>query len=131
MSEDAFKNKKALAACSGMSPYGLVSRVAVADTVKESDNVISICMGATAADREGFRGLIKKYPIVAVNGCDGACVNKILKQKGVEPVKTLDAINILNEAGLKPTDVCRLDDEGERSVEKVKKSIKKALKELD
>ncbi len=53
------KNKIALAACSGMSPYGLVSRVTSADTVAETDNTISICMGATTADRDGFQNLIK------------------------------------------------------------------------
>jgi hypothetical protein len=48
------KNKIALATCSGMSPYGLVSRITSADIVKETDNTISICMGATSADRTGF-----------------------------------------------------------------------------
>ena len=65
------KNKIALAACSGMSPYGLVSRVTSADIVAETDNVISICMGATSADRDGFQNLIKKYPIIVISGCDG------------------------------------------------------------
>lgn len=50
MSED---KKIALAACSGMSPYGLVARVTSTDTVDETDNTISICMGATSADRDG------------------------------------------------------------------------------
>ena len=30
----------------GMSPYGLVSRVTSADIVAETDNAISICIGA-------------------------------------------------------------------------------------
>jgi hypothetical protein len=33
------KNKVSLSSCSGMSPYGLVSRLACADTVYESENV--------------------------------------------------------------------------------------------
>ena len=84
--------KIALAACSGMSPYGLVARVTSADTVNEAENTISICMGATAADREGFRNLIKKYPIIAINGCDGNCTTKILNQKGVTPAKILKGL---------------------------------------
>jgi hypothetical protein len=36
-----------------MSPYGLVSRVISADIVEETDNTISICMGATSANRDG------------------------------------------------------------------------------
>ncbi|MCE7697397.1 MAG: hypothetical protein K8E24_000510 [Methanobacterium paludis] len=38
-----------------MSPYGLVTRAVASDMVSESDNLISLCMGATSADREGFK----------------------------------------------------------------------------
>ena len=110
------KKKIALAACSGMSRYGLVTRVTSSDTVAETDNTISICMGATSADREGFRNLIKKYPIIALSGCDGDCTSKILEQKGVKPAKNINVMEELNEAGLKPTDVSRLDDNGELCV---------------
>ena len=79
------KNKIAIAACSGMSPCGLVSRVTSADTIAEIDNTISICMGATSANKDGFQNLIKKYPIIAISGCDGNCSLKILEQKGVKP----------------------------------------------
>lgn len=125
------KKKIALAACSGMSPYGLVARVASADTVEETDNTISICMGATSADREGFRNLIKKYPIIAISGCDGDCTQKILEQKGVKPAKNINVMEELNKAGLRPTDVCRLDENGEICVKHMKEKIKKELKEFE
>jgi len=121
--------KTALAACSGMSPMGLVSRVAAADTREKEDNVISICMGATSAEREGFQGLIKKYPIIAVNGCEGECVNQILAQRDVKPVKTINVLEELNKEGLKPTDVSRLDDEGEKCVLVIRKKIKEVINE--
>jgi uncharacterized metal-binding protein len=122
------KNKIALAACSGMSPYGLVSRVATADIVEETDNTISICMGATSADRDGFNNLIKKYPIIAINGCDGDCTLKILRQKGVEPLQNINVMEELNKNKLKPTDVSRLDDNGEICVEYMKNKINNELK---
>ncbi len=125
------KNKIAIAACSGMSPYGLVSRVTSSDTVAETDNTISICMGATSADRDGFRNLIKKYPIIALSGCDGNCTQKILEQKGVKPVKNIIVMDELNKKDLKPTDVSRLDDNGEICVEYMKNKIKKELKEFE
>ncbi|MDY9923647.1 putative zinc-binding protein [Methanobacterium sp.] len=125
------KKKIALAACSGMSPYGLVTRVTSADTVAETDNAISICMGATSADREGFKNLIRKYPIIAISGCDGNCTLKILEQKGVKPAKNINVMDELNEAGLKPTDVSRLDENGEICVDYMKDKIKKELKELE
>jgi uncharacterized metal-binding protein len=118
------KKKIALAACSGMSPYGLVARVTLTDTVAETDNIISICMGATAADKEGFNTLIRKYPIIAINGCEGNCTTKILEQKGVKPIKNLNVSEELEKVNLKPLDVSRLDDEGEICVEHLKKKIK-------
>jgi uncharacterized metal-binding protein len=125
------KNKIAIAACSGMSPYGLVSRVTSSDTVAETNNTISICMGATSADRDGFQNLIKKYPIIALSGCDGNCTQKILEQKGVKPVKNINVMDELNKTDLKPTDVSRLDDNGENCVEYMKNKIKKELKEFE
>ncbi len=122
------KNKIGLAACSGMSAYGLVSRVTSADIVEEIDNVISICMGATAADRTGFQSLIRKYPIMAINGCDGNCALKILEQKGVKPVQNINIMAELNKKNFKPTDVSRLDKNGELCVEEIKSKIKNELK---
>jgi len=122
------KKKIALAACSGMSPYGLVARVTSTDTVSETDDTISICMGATAADRNGFRNLIRKYPIIAISGCDGNCTSKILEQKGVKPTKNINVMDELDKMNLKPTDISRLDDNGESCVEYMKNKIKKELK---
>lgn len=119
--------KYALAPCSGMSPYGLITRAASTDTVKERDDLISICMGATSADREGFRELIRKYPIIAVNGCEGSCVDKILKQKGVQVAKIINAQEELDLENLKPTDPVRLDDEGEKCVLVMKKKINELI----
>ena len=76
-------DKIALAPCNGMSANGLVSRVAVGDCRKENENAISICMGSTSADIEGKNNeMLKKYPIVSVNGCPNGCVNKILEKGG-------------------------------------------------
>lgn len=124
------KNKIAISPCTGMSPYGLISRVACSDTIQETENIISICIIATAADKEGFRSLIKKYPIIAVNGCENGCVDKILKQKGVKTVITLDITEILNRENLKPSDTARLSEEDEKSVKLVKTRIKEILDKI-
>jgi uncharacterized metal-binding protein len=121
------KKKIALAACSGMSPYGLVARVTSTDIVAENDDIVSICMGATAADKEGFITLIKKYPIIAINGCENNCTTKILEQKGVKATKNLNVLVELDKVNLKPLDVSRLDEEGEICVEYLKKKIKKEI----
>lgn len=123
----ATDKKYALAPCSGMSPYGLITRAASTDTVKERDDLISICMGATSADREGFKELIRKYPIIAINGCEGACVDKILGQKGVTVAKIINAQEELNLENLKPTDPVRLDENGEKCVLVMKKKISELI----
>jgi len=124
------KNKIALASCSGMSPYGLVSRVTSSDMVSETDNLISICMGATSADRDGFQNLIRKYPIISISGCDGNCTLKILEQKGVKPIKNINVMDELNKKNLKPTDVSRLDENGEICVGYMKEKIKKRIERV-
>ena len=88
-------------------------------------------MGATSADRDGIQNLIKKYPIIAINGCEGNCTFKILEQKGVKPVQNINIMAELNKNNLKPTDVSRLDDNGEICVEYMKERIKKELKIIE
>lgn len=108
------KNKKiALASSNGMNPYGLITRLANDDLSNEHSNIISICMGATSRDKAGFRELIKKYPIISINSCSEGCVEKILKQKGVETVATLDVMEKLNKYDLKPNEVARVKKEEE------------------
>lgn len=123
------KKKYALAPCSGMSPYGLITRAVSTDIVNEQDGLISICMGATAADRDGFKELIKKYPIIAINGCEGACVEKILEQKGVKVTKIVNIQEELDSENIKPTDPVRLDEIGEKCVSIMINKINRLLNE--
>ncbi len=131
-----FMDKVALAPCNGMSPNGLVSRVAVGDCREEHDNVISICMGSTSADIEGKNNdMLKKYPIVAVNGCPNGCVNKILKNKGIDVAGTIAVNEILEGYEISAKDPFRLDDEAEECVkiinEKLNKTIEKILEKTE
>lgn len=120
--------KIALASCNGMSANGLVSHVAVGDCKKENPNVISICMGSTSADTEGKNDeMLKKFPIIVINGCDNACVNKILSNRGIEVSKTIGVGDVLKEHNAFATDPFRLDSEGERCVEIIKNKINEEI----
>lgn len=120
--------KIALASCNGMSPNGLVSRVAVGDCKKENENIISICMGSTSADIDGVNNpMLKKYPIIAINGCSNNCVNKILKNKGINVKQTIEVGEILKPHNISSKDPFRLDDEGEKCVEIIKEEINKRM----
>ena len=123
--------KVALAPCNGMSPNGLVSRVAVGDCRNDNENVISICMGSTSADVEGKNdGMLKKYPIVAVNGCPNGCVNKILKNKGIDVADTIAVNEILDGFEVSARDPFRLDDEAEECVKIIKEELSKVIDEI-
>ncbi len=123
--------KIALASCNGMSPNGLVSRVAVGDCKKENKNLISICMGSASADIEGSNNeMLKKYPIIAINGCSGECVNKILNNKEIAVFKTINVGESLKEHMISSKDPFRLDDEGEKCVEIIKNKINDEIKDI-
>lgn len=120
--------KVALASCNGMSPNGLVSRVAVGDCKKENENVISICMGSTSADIEGENNpMLKKYPIISINGCSNNCVNRILENKGIDVKQTIEVGEVLKHHNISSKDSFRLDDEGEKCVEIIKNEIIKKI----
>ena len=105
------EEKIALAACSGMSPNGLVARVAVHDLAIDDVEILSICMGSTSANVTGFKRMLDKYPILAINGCEGNCVGKILEQKGVQIIDELNVGDILAETEHKANDAARLDED--------------------
>lgn len=120
--------KIALAPCNGMSANGLVCRVAVGDLKKETDDVISICMGSTSADIEGKNTeMLRKYPIIAINGCANGCVNTILENKSIDVFKTVNASEILEECEVSAHDPYRLDDEAEECVKIIKNELSKAI----
>jgi len=122
------KEKIALAPCNGMSPNGLVCRVAVGDLKKENENVISICMGSTSADIEGKNTeMLKKYPIIAINGCENNCVNTILENKGIKLHKSINASDILENYDVCARDPFRLDDEAEQCVKIIKEELENSL----
>ena len=128
---DVMVKKIALAPCNSMSPNGLISRVAVGDCRKENENIISICMGSTSADIEGKNDeMLKKFPIVAVNGCPNACVNKILKNKAVDVYETIAVNEILVGIGLSAKDPFRLDDDAEECVKIIKEELIKTVDKI-
>lgn len=124
-------DKIGLAPCNGMSANGLVSRVAVGDCRKENDDVISICMGSTSADVDGRNnGMLRKYPIVAVNGCPNRCVNKILENKGIDVADTIAVNEILDGYDVSARDPFRLDSEAEECVKIIKEKLSKRISKL-
>lgn len=110
----------ALASCTGMSALGLISRAAVSDLVGENEDLISICITSTACDKKAALSLIKRFPIIAVNGCNNNCVNKILESKGVSVKETVDVSQHIDDYNAK--NISRLG-ENEKHVDRIKNEI--------
>lgn len=85
-------------------------------------------MGSTSADIEGKNNeALKKYPIIAINGCANNCVNTILENKGIEVFKTVNASDVLENYDVSAKDPFRLDDEAEECVKIIKKELEKSI----
>lgn len=121
------EKKVSIATCNGMSALGLIGRAACNDLVTQNDEVVSICITATAAGNEDFNSSMSKYPILAINGCSGNCVNKILKFKGINTKKSFNIDKFLKNGNLKVEDPSRLDENGEIIVEKLKKTLENEI----
>lgn len=117
------REKVSIAACNGMSALGLVSRAVSNDLATENNKIVSICITATAANNQEFNNIIKKYPILAINGCSDSCVNKILKSKEVSIEKSFNIDKFLDDKNLEVNDPSRLDADGEKAVEELKNAI--------
>lgn len=127
------KNEKiALAACTGMSANGLVSRIAVYDAQKESNNIIHICIPSTAAEsNKSIKKIINKYPIIAVNGCENCCVNKILNDKNIKANETININKELENCKVKPINPARCGKREEIAINYIKKILIEKANKLE
>ena len=88
-------------------------------------------MGSTSADIEGRNDdMLRKYPIVAVNGCPNGCVNKILKNKGIDVAGTVAVNEILEGFEVSASDPFRLDSEAEECVKIIKDELTKTINKI-
>lgn len=120
--------KTSVAACSGMRNFGLICRAVASDLSENEEDITSICITSTAAD-DKTPDLIIKYPIIALNGCSIACVDKILKKKDISVDESLDVMDFAKKHDLKAGKVARLGEKGEKTVKELKKHILEKIKE--
>ena len=71
--------------------------------------------------------MLKKYPIISINGCKNNCVDTILENNGIELYKSINVSDILKDCDVSANDAFRLDDEAEECVKIVKKELKNSL----
>ena len=117
-------DKIVLCACSGMNPRGEVARVSVYDLTVENENMEYCCVVASGGDFKKFIDLAQNNPVIAVNGCENRCPEKILKTKDAAVEFNLNVDKILKKHNLKAENTVRINENDEKCVDKIKDEIK-------
>jgi uncharacterized metal-binding protein len=115
--------KIALVSCSGLSPLGLVVRAASVELALENENIVAACITEYSAQPNNCAPILDDAKIVTITGCADDCASVILKDKDVNAVKNISADAVVKTYDLNPLDAVRLDDDGEKAVEVLKKYI--------
>ena len=121
-------DKIALVSCSGLSPLGLVVRAASVELALENDNIVAACITEYSAQPNNCSPILEDAKIVTITGCGDDCASVILNDKDVDVVKNISTDVVVKTYDLNPLDAVRLDEDGEKAVEILKRYI---LKELE
>ena len=124
------EDKIALVSCSGLSPLGLIVRVATIDLAIDNENIVTACLCESTAQPSECAPILEDCPIISITGCKDDCVSTILNEKGIEVAKNIDAESLMIENKVEFTDSARLDNEGERGVEILKNYILETISNL-
>ena len=122
--------KIALVSCSGLSPLGLVVRAATVELAMDNNNIVAACITEYSAQPNNCAPILDDAKIVSITGCWDDCASVILEEKNINVVKNIDAEAIVKTYDLNPNDPIRLDDDGEKAVEILKKYILNELKTI-
>ena len=123
-------DKIALVSCSGLSPLGLVVRAASVELALENENIVAACITEYSAQPNNCSPILDDAKIVTITGCTDDCASVILNDKDVNAVKNISADAIVKAYDLNPLDAVRLDDDGEKAVEILKKYVLKELENI-
>ena len=121
--------KIVLCACSGMNPRGEVARVSVYDMTVENENMEYCCIVASGGDFQKFIDLAQNNDVIAVNGCENNCPEKILKTKDATVEHNLNVSKLLKKHDLQAQNTVRINENDEKCVEAIKSEIKALVNE--
>ncbi|WP_405283679.1 putative zinc-binding protein [Methanobrevibacter sp.] len=123
-------DKIALVSCSGLSPLGLVVRAASVELALENDNIVAACITEYSAQPNNCSPILDDAKIVTITGCSDDCASLILKEKDVDAIMNIPADAVVKTYDLNPLDAVRLDDDGEKAVDILKKYILNELENI-
>lgn len=123
-------DKIALVSCSGLSPLGLVVRAASVELALEEENIVAACITEYSAQPNNCSPILDDARIVSITGCGDDCASVILNEKNVNPIKNIAADAVVKAYDLNPLDAVRLDEDGEKAVQVLKRYILKELENI-
>ena len=123
-------DKIALVSCSGLSPLGLVVRAASVELALENENIVAACITEYSAQPNNCAPILDDAEIVTITGCTDDCASVILNEKDIKSVKNIAADAVVKTYDLNPLDAVRLDEDGEKAVEILKRYILKELENI-
>ena len=119
MSEE---RKVAVVACAGMDkPLGSVARVSafkVVENLKPASTVL-VCIPPLVAGANPHPELIKKYPVITVDGCSERCATKIVAKSGGKIKGRVLVPQSVQKFGLKPKAAADIGVDGEKLAAKI------------
>ncbi len=119
MSEE---RKVAVVACAGMDkPVGSVTRAIALKVVKnlKQDSAVLVCLPPLVAGVNPHSELIKKYPVITVDGCSERCATKIVAKSGGKIRGRVFIPQSIQKFELKPKAVADIGVDGEKLAEKI------------
>jgi uncharacterized metal-binding protein len=119
-----------LVSCSGLSPLGLVVRAATVELALENENIVAACITEYSAQPNNCSPILDDAKIVTITGCTDDCASVILNEKDIKSVKNIAADAVVKTYDLNPLDAVRLDEDGEKAVEILKRYILKELENI-
>jgi uncharacterized metal-binding protein len=123
-------DKIALVSCSGLSPLGLVVRAASVELALENENIVAACITEYSAQPNNCAPILDDAEIVTITGCADDCASVILSEKDIGSVKNIAADAVVKAYDLNPLDAVRLDEDGEKAVEILKRYILNELEDI-
>jgi len=116
------ERKVAIVACAGMDkPLGSIGRASVFKVVEnlKPDDSVLVCIPPLAAGVKTHSELIKKYPVITVDGCSERCATKIVVKNGGKIRGRVCIPQSVQKHRLKPKASSDIGLEGEKLAEKI------------
>jgi len=116
------ERKVAVVACAGMDkPLGSVARATAFKVVEnlKPDSAVLVCIPPLVAGANPHPELIKKYPVITVDGCSERCATKIVAKNGGKIKGRVLVPQSVQKFGLNPKAAADIGVEGEKLAEKI------------